>query len=118
MSSEFVPYEMMMDLINNGYDETAIVNKSPIKSNTGKVIWVSNPILLQQAFKWFRNKGYLISFDTSTETEYEYYIVYGGKKKSVLSNIYSTYEEMELQCLSKLIELHKQSNIIESYQSV
>lgn len=118
MSSEFVPYEMMVDLKNNGYDETAIVNKSYVHTNTGSDIYARNPILLQQAFKWFRNKGYLISFDTSTETEYEYYIVYGGKKKSVLSNIYTTYEEMELQCLSKLIELHKQSNIIESYQSV
>lgn len=107
MSSEFVPEELMIDLKNNGYNEMAIVNKSVVNSKTGKVSWVRNPILLQQAFRWFRERGYLISFDTHSNIEYEYYIVYGDGAKNILSDIFSTWEEMELNCLSKLIEIHK-----------
>jgi hypothetical protein len=65
----------------------------------------------QQAFRWFREKH---NIDISINTVYSKYNEntskkYGGviDNESVFTNVgfYKTYEEAELECLKKLIEI-------------
>jgi hypothetical protein len=79
--------------------------------------WISAP-LYQQVFKWFRKEHYIhceISETTDCEEDNESwnFIVYKYKfgdndamKRSITD--YKTYEEAELACLNKLIEIVKQ----------
>ena len=57
-----------------------------------------------QAFRWFRNRGFLIDLSSHDKDTHEFYLKW-SPNKSILSNIYSTYEEAELACLDKLIEI-------------
>lgn len=57
-----------------------------------------------QAFKWFREQGFLIDLSSHDENTHEFYIKW-EPGKSILSEIYSTYGEAELACLDKLIEI-------------
>jgi hypothetical protein len=64
--------------------------------------------LKQQAFSWFREKhGILIDFTSHTPTQYDFYILYLNETKYLTSGVYSSYGEMELACLKKLIEIVK-----------
>jgi len=62
--------------------------------------------LKYQIFRWFREKGFLISLDSHDENNHEFYIKW-QKDKSILSDEYKTYEEAESVCIDKLIELIK-----------
>jgi hypothetical protein len=61
----------------------------------------------QQAFRWFREKGYLISFSSHDDSIHDFYIKW-QPSKSILSDTYDTYEEAEIACLEKLIEIVEQ----------
>jgi hypothetical protein len=123
MENEFVPYELAVKLKQLGFDEpcntcydklgmTASYGKNVFdykNYNTGGYV-VSRPTY-SQAFRWFREKNQL---DTSINTVYSKYNDTLSKKysgviddKSVFTNIgfYDTYEEAELACLDKLIEI-------------
>ena len=73
---------------------------------------VSAP-LYQQAFRWFREKHELDSVivpngDSSGKTNgYYYELIFDFSKDNIESESYSTYEEAELACLIKLIEIIK-----------
>ena len=58
-----------------------------------------------QVFKWFREKGFVICLDSHSVTEHEFYIKWSDK--SMLSNLYEKYEDMEDECITKLIEIIK-----------
>lgn len=66
--------------------------------------------LYQQAFKWFREKynivGEINSYYSDKEWSFNYDVVTIFKEKA--SDIFNTYEEAELECLKKLIEIVKQ----------
>jgi hypothetical protein len=65
--------------------------------------------LFQQAFRWFREKYNLkscIMFRTSMEDNKEYYD-WLIKGQEVVYRHFNTYEEAELACLKKLIEIVK-----------
>ena len=66
--------------------------------------------LYQQAFRWFREKHRLISsVDISEEgTAQEHYFVTISTQGSY--GFFKTYEEAELECLKKLIEIVKEKN--------
>ena len=71
-----------------------------------------NPVLAPtyaQTFRWFREKEFLISFSSYDYNVHDFYIRW-SPGKSILSDTYNTYEEAELACLRKLIEIVKQSN--------
>jgi hypothetical protein len=106
MKEEFVPYELAVKLKQLGYDEEGFgaynVNGEvlPLMPYTTE----SKAILFQQAFRWFRKKEFLIDVTSLNSDEYEFYIQWSFAY-SFLSDIYKTYEEVELACLNKLIEI-------------
>ena len=131
MEKEFVPYEEALALKELGFDERWLgwfikdntrLNLSGFSSYVGKVEIIKAP-LYQQAFRWFREKhnldGKVIHTMNCTKGESKYltkysYIILGNMIKSsstvfrtVEGNIEMFYEEAELACLRKLIEMIK-----------
>ncbi len=124
MTKEFVPYEFALKLKQLGFDlptfgyyqSTRLKLQFPLlKSETQPQTYMreedcSAPTY-SQAFRWFRDEHQL---DTSINTVYSKYNdtiskKYGGviDDKSVFTNVsfYDTYEEAELACLDKLIQI-------------
>jgi hypothetical protein len=113
MNKEFVPYQQALELKELGFDEPCFgkfyFNHLEIGGNWSNDdfkedhdVFISAP-LYQQAFRWFREKyGIHITpnkFDTTTwNAEWGYWE----------SPVYYSYEEAELACLIKLIEIAKQ----------
>jgi len=109
MEKEFVPYEQVSSLISLGFNEPVIAHRQ----NGLNICLLKQPevlltdlsmILYQQAFRWFREKGYLISFSSHDTSIHDFYIKW-QPSKSILSDTYDTYEEAEIACLEKLIEI-------------
>jgi hypothetical protein len=125
MNKEFIPYEQALELKELGFDEKclSLYLDNDKKTMTSSVkgadtnSWLKehysgyrNSItapLYQQAFRWFREK-------------YRLYpeIIYSARDKKwvcqtsdcigfELLGWYQTYEEAELECLKKLIEIAK-----------
>ncbi len=126
MKKEFVPYEIALRMKQLGFDglecfkDFDIKNKrslydSDICTYTNREDRVSAPTF-QQAFRWFReNYGLFYQIET-IDTKYEggkltgfwllLHDVYENKLYDGLSDYpYTTYEETELACLEKLIEI-------------
>jgi hypothetical protein len=110
MKNEFVPYDIALAMKELGFDEACIFYYAPdaitiSKPTTGvcssdRYGIIASP-LYQQAFRWFREEhglhnvplGVIYHIGKPTEEPY--------KKKDT----YKTYEEAELDCLRKLIEI-------------
>jgi hypothetical protein len=118
MIKEFVPYELAVKLKELGFDEKCFCNWeeswSPEPEHEIRMVlttdqtwlrpgWVRAPTF-SQAFRWFREKEFLIDVTSLNSDEYEFYIKWSFAY-SFLSDIYKTYEEAELACLDKLIEI-------------
>jgi hypothetical protein len=129
MEKEFVPYEQALELKELGFNEPCLgyyVGKD-------KEVYMSNETLsapfqfrleskttfvvptFSQAFRWFREKYDLYSQTPSTCVEENDRIFYNNPIYDELDNIvfdsmeqYTTYEEAEIACLKKLIEIVKQ----------
>ena len=124
MEKEFVPYELAVKLKELGFDgftrfhinrnnELNTISESPFsmfqynmepnEDDTDSL--VASPTF-SQAFRWFREK-YQISPSIHCMSEqgnsWRYYIPNEGGEKDFL-----TYEEAELACLEKLIEIVEQ----------
>jgi hypothetical protein len=132
MEKEFVTYEQALALKELGFDETCIMayyhllsedkkDKLFMRYNDNKTNSdnaISAP-LYQQAFKFFREKYGLsacallkmrdskrVSFYIINELDNR--LIQSKFFKSKISNLYKTYEEAELECLKKLIEIVKE----------
>ena len=125
MEKQFVPYEQALDLKELGFDEPCFgyfqENKIKVIIDNSGLITNSNfskifsedrfrlvTPLYQQAFRWFRDKHSLqheIVYDMSNDLTHNVYVytVFGTDR----SEEYKTYEEAELDCLKKLIEIVK-----------
>ena len=123
MEKEFIPYEQALALKELGFDEPCFgfyteEYKKLIKN------FCKNPINLptrpflaptfSQAFRWFREKYKLDSFvknlyKSTIKVGYYFGIdEYKGIEFQMdLDDYYETYEETELECLKKLIEIVK-----------
>lgn len=128
MNTEFIPYEQALALKELGFDEpcfgyylcknsafgveleltTNWIDLLPYDSSSCKAI------LYQQSFRWFREKHDLDSFvkhlyKSTIKVGYYFGIdEYKGVKFQMDFDIwYNTYEEAELACLIKLIEIVK-----------
>ena len=112
LNREFVIYQLSSRMKALGFDEPClawfvseehgleigeVVKSDLIKEGILAPTW-------QQAFRWFREKGYLISFSSHDDSIHDFYIKW-QPSKSILSDTYDTYEEAELACLEKLIEI-------------
>jgi hypothetical protein len=123
MNKEFIPYEQALELKELGYDEYHYKEQQesfylyldgdlgdPEYSMASKVNLAP---LYQQAFRWFREKYDLhVSFGRLYDTaKTKKYVIDTYNEISSYevdySSGYSTYEEAELACLKKLIEIVK-----------
>jgi hypothetical protein len=125
MEKEFVPYELALRMKQLGFDEPCFAYyytlngrdwkfaekteyyKLDDNMNIGGKFTISAP-LIQQAFKWFREKyGYWSYIKEATKGTCRFYIE-KFDEKFFNSDIIDSYEEAELECLKKLIEIIKQ----------
>jgi len=124
MNNEFVTYEQALQLKELGFDEPCfgyynvsnqelIEDLSNNRTGNDDSRWASAP-LYQQAFRWFRENYILDSIVQPTySTKYQYRIFNVETKSKVqvygdyMGKEFNTYEEAELACLKKLIELVK-----------
>ena len=128
MEKEFVPYEQALALKELGFDkpclggyirfrgsetfELAFYKYRNVDFNTTSNIYVSAP-LYQQVFRWFREKHNIIGL---VEGGYDdgknifTYVIWNGFKDDWCNEYVSTYEEAELECLRKLIEIVKNTS--------
>jgi hypothetical protein len=116
MNTEFIPYEQALTLKELGFDKPCfgywksknwlIQEKTRTDGYTHADQECPAPIY-QQAFKWFREKYNLSSWIYNSDmTKFFYTILQNGRiVKS--HNSSTTYEEAELACLIKLIEIVK-----------
>jgi len=126
MEKEFIPYEQALDLKELGFDEpcfgyylcknsafgveleltTNWIDLLPYDSSSCKAPTCS------QAFRWFREKHNLPSHISTywqpdwNDYSYQYNFVEDKKKWNGIKH-YKTYEEAELECLKKLMEIVK-----------
>ena len=115
MEKEFIPYELASKMKQLGFDEPCfgyyLQNKRFISYEERRAMpkqtkdAISSP-LFQQAFRWFREKGYLISFSSHDDRIHDFYVKW-QPSKSILSDTYDTTDEAELACLEKLIEIEE-----------
>ena len=119
---DFVPYQEALELKQLGFDEPcfarfnndgdlliAHTEKYIIDNGVDRSEFFTLAPLFQQAFRWFREKHNLkscIMFRTSMEDNKEYYD-WLIKGQEVVYRHFNTYEEAELACLKKLIDLTK-----------
>lgn len=115
MEKEFVPYELALRMKQLGFNEPCFGHYSNGEfvygshtNNTMQRFRYAAP-LFQQAFRWFRKRGFLIDVTSLGKDEYEFYIKWSFAY-SFLSDTYKTYEEAETACLKKLIEIVEQTN--------
>ena len=132
MEAEFIPYEQALDLKELGFDEPCLAQYK--KYDVGEAtldaseVFSKNEIIMQfhklskfcsaptfsQAFRWFREKyKYDITIPPSGDSSgntigYYYEIIFQGWGDGIESDSYDTYEEAELECLKKLIEIVKE----------
>jgi len=124
MEKEFVPYELAVKLKQLGFDEPCLglyypdgkfnikeqnglncdSDKNSYLDSLGNSAGFCTAPLYQQVFRWFRENGFLISLSSHDKDAHDFYFKW-SEDKSILSDIYGTYEESELECLTKLIEI-------------
>ncbi len=120
LQKDFVPYELSLKMKQLGFDEPCMYyvdeqNNSFIynfQTHTDEFIeWcgvtvISTP-LFQQAFRWFREEHdlhyQLVPFFSDKESHaVDYYLAIAQHRPPIQVN---TFEEAELECLIKLIEI-------------
>ena len=116
MNKEFVPYEQAVALKELGFDEPSFAWFGPTgKFNDWDTTDTIAP-LYQQAFRWFREKyelhshiypgllwnisGGVWDLDGYVDSRYDWD-----------SEPFKTFEEAELDCLQKLIEIVKENTV-------
>jgi hypothetical protein len=131
MNKEFIPYEQALELKELGFDEPCLGYYEPSKEfnylnwETFKDFpylaknseWqdLCGAPLYQQAFRWFREKNKLhVVVDINISDEWCFSIFNLNSKRNAEVEVlkkdeyYNTYEEAEIACLNKLIEIVKQ----------
>lgn len=119
MEQEFIPYEQALELKELGFSQEIIEDGTWYyvtlsSGETRPFCWTSGedkpykmykPIvtpLYQQAFRWFRDKHQLYPHVEYVHNS-DFFEWYVSHKRGVCN----TYEEAELACLKKLIEIVK-----------
>jgi hypothetical protein len=120
MNKEFIPYEQALALKELGFDEPCLmywndfgktsINRFQLLNKIDE--WCQDYIeapLYQQAFRWFREKynlkGHVEAVEYLDGTPNTYHWCIFNKYNSGYDQL--TYEEAELECLRKLIEIVK-----------
>jgi hypothetical protein len=127
MNKEFIPYEEALALKEIEFDEPcfAMFMRDELKlrcychnsefTESHQLIFISAPTY-SQAFRWFREKYDLdshISRDYSLrEIPKQYCYTINTEEGLEESKNFNTYEEAELECLKKLIEIVKDLAVV------
>ena len=118
-NKEFIPYELALELKQLGFDEPCFgyydgwyETKRLIISPDTSINELNGDIdapTYSQAFRLFRENYNLHGWCfTYGEGQYDYVIYSNGKLKDTNRGYFNTYEEAELACLRKLIEIIKE----------
>jgi hypothetical protein len=131
MNKEFIPYQEALALKELGFDElcfawydgkyTSSINQDYCKNSKEwlTTIHCAAP-LYQQAFRWFREKHKLLCLPEPTgswryschyrseDKDGKHWVGYLRDKENKII-FYDSYEEAELACLKKLIEIAKET---------
>jgi hypothetical protein len=132
MNQEFIPYEQALELKELGFDsvcfgfynprhEIGDLRANPLYEHSGgcfdnynRTDYLVSAPLYQQAFRWFREKhnlkgGILYIGGLKPETTWwDIYVVgHYNIEYNEMEMKYQPYEEAELACLKKLIEIVK-----------
>jgi len=128
MEREFVPYVLAVKLKELGFNEPCFGHYANVElvydshTNNEMQRFRYGAPTFSQAFRWFREKYQIfpeVLTDCTTEPKFVYtYKTFYGNPKDLTeqewgwennigkySDLYRTYEEAELDCLTKLIEL-------------
>ena len=124
MEREFVPYDLALELKELGFKEECLavycgeseIRFRVLEKNTfinNKSSWVTAPTF-SQAFRFFREK-YGLHYIICKNIQMDGY----GYREVILipymeeneNTIFKTYEEAEVECLVKLIEIAKEQNV-------
>jgi hypothetical protein len=127
MKNEFIPYEQALELKELGFEATPLggfkqdavfyyekgelyYDYRPMYSSTAHKGQILAP-LYQQAFRWFReNQGYHIDLFVDDDKTFGFcitYFTYIARVDKPIQRQFNTYEEAELECIKKLIEIVK-----------
>jgi hypothetical protein len=128
MKELFIPYQEALEMKQLGFDEPCFGKYDGSGKHKGK-LWYEMPNkgkdyipvkdvlapLYSQAFKWFRSKYDIACYvETKSLTTggntYDYTILVTKGDEWDDGKRWKTYEEAELACLRKLIELVKQQS--------
>ena len=121
MEKEFIPYEQALELKELEFNETCFgwyqsnklkIEKHPTASCEQTYMRKEDCFAptFSQAFRWFREKYNIFGNICFNQISCKgYYIVFGIMgKTSDSTDYFETYEEAELECLKKLIEIVKE----------
>jgi len=103
---EFLPYELALKMKQLGFNEPGIASR-----DMGKGQGLIQIPLYQQAFRWFRekyDKYGVVNIDLSNNLKDKIFVYMVEDKLGYIidrSEEHNTYEEAELACLEKLIEI-------------
>ena len=130
MEKEFIPYELAVELKKLGFgefcfgyytvdevlnfDSLKMFKGSDLTTLTSQSDWTTLAPLWQQAFRFFREK-YGLHYIICKNIQMDGY----GYREVILipymeeneNTIFKTYEEAELACIKKLIEIAKEQNV-------
>jgi hypothetical protein len=119
MEKEFIPYELALALKELGFEEPCfgyyytsdkkeVGLEMYIDVRNQDVYYVQAP-LYQQAFRWFREKyNFDIGIAKDSHDIYHFQIDTNNYGNWILPIFSRKYEEAELECLKKLIEIVKE----------
>lgn len=129
IEKEFIPYEQALELKELGFNQPCFAFYG-LSRDDYKTIRLSifqnlktdylpdihhldvtcDAPLYQQAFRFFREKYKLLSF-VDIDSSYRIYCDDIKFDLDIDSRIFKTYEEAELECIKKLIEIAKEQNV-------
>lgn len=120
--SDFLNWELTNRMHNLGYDGKTLMyidnEEDIINDDSAELIGAKPAILTSAAFRWFREKYGLVACNDYGNNEYFYWIV--SKDEQIFFSIkdeeentitYKSYEEAELECLVKLIDIVKEKQL-------
>ena len=122
MEKEFIPYQQSLDMKKLEFDEpcfgwyahNGVYTGYSIKNSTIEELnMIKNSCsapTYSQAFRWFREKHNLhgiVSYCGKNQWDIELLDYKGNQLVEIENNTFWTYEEAELECLKKLIEIVK-----------
>jgi hypothetical protein len=113
---DFIPYQQALDLKELGFDESCLASyvkeTKEFTTRSFADFYKDQQVLAplyQQAFRWFREKYQLHSYIEGAYPWFRFYI--NTEDNRYEGHKHLSFEEAELACLIKLIEIVKNKTI-------